>query len=391
MITYVALPFQAYELTHSTTVVGLLSAVEIVPPVSLALVTGALADTFERRRLVMLAEAGALLVALVLVANAELPEPQLWVLFVAAVLGSACYTLLRPPLDALVPRLVPPDELPAAMALEMVRGNGAQIAGPALAGALMAAAGVATAYAVDAATFAVSLVALAAMRATPPPSDAEPVSLRGIAEGFRYARSRQELLGTYLVDMNAMFFGMPMALFPALAAGYGGAKVLGLLYAAPAAGALVMALTSGWAKRVHRHGRAVALAAAAWGVAIVGFGLADALGPALACLVVAGAMDAVSGLFRSTMWNETIPAHLRGRLAGIEMLSWSSGPTLGDAEAGAVAALAGVRAAVVSGGVLCVAGTAALVLALPRFWAYDARTPDEMPAPPPVRGPAPTP
>ena len=371
MITYVALPFQAYELTHSTTVVGLLSAVEIVPTVALALVTGALADTFERRRLVMLAEAGALLVALVLVANALLDEPQLWLLFVAAVLGSACYTLLRPPLDSLVPRLVPPDELPAAMALEMVRGNGAQIAGPALAGALIAAGGVATAYAVDAATFAVSLVALAAMRATPPPSDAEPVSLRGIAEGFRYARSRQELLGTYLVDMNAMFFGMPMALFPAIGAQFGGAGAVGLLYAAPAVGSLAASVTSRWTRRVHRHGRAVALAAAGWGAAIVAFGFADALWLALALLAVAGAADAISGIFRGVMWAETIPDRLRGRLAGIEMISWSSGPTLGNVEAGAVAALTSVRTAVVSGGVLCVAGTAALVLALPRFWRYD--------------------
>ena len=146
------------------------------------------------------------------------------------------------------------------------------------------------------------------------------------------------------------------------------------MYAAPAVGAAVAALTSGWTRRVHRHGRAVAVAAAGWGVAIVVFGLVDALWLALACLAVAGAMDSISGLFRSTMWNETIPTNLRGRLAGIEMLSWSSGPTLGGAEAGAVASLAGVRASVVSGGVLCVAGTAALVFVLPRFW--QLRRPD---------------
>jgi len=194
---------------------------------------------------------------------------------------------------------------------------------------------------------------------------------------------------------------MPLALFPALAEGYGGAQVLGLMYAAPAVGATVAALTSGWTRRVHRHGRAVAVAAAGWGAAIVVFGLVDALWLALSCLAIAGAMDSISGLFRSTIWNETIPTNLRGRLAGIEMLSWSSGPTLGGAEAGAVAALAGVRASVVSGGVLCMAGTAALVFALPRFWSYDART--AVPAgddgadagagisPPPAHGPAPTP
>ena len=173
---------------------------------------------------------------------------------------------------------------------------------------------------------------------------------------MRYATSRQDLVGTYLVDMNAMFFGMPMALFPAIAKGYGGPEVLGLLYAAPSAGSIGVTLTSGWTARVHRHGRAVAYGAALWGVAIVGFGFADALWLAVACLVVAGAMDTISGIFRSAIWNETIPDHLRGRLAGMEMISWSSGPLLGDAEAGLLAALTSVRASVVSGGIVCVVG-----------------------------------
>jgi MFS family permease len=238
---------------------------------------------------------------------------------------------------------------------------------------LIAAAGLSATYAVDVASFGASLAALAVMRTPPLAPDAEPPSLRSIAAGVRYARSRPELVGTYLVDMNAMFFGMPMALFPAIAKRYGGAQALGLLFAAPAAGAVVVGLTSGWARRVHRHGRAIVFAAAAWGVAIVGFGLVRALWAALACLAIAGAMDAISGLFRSTMWNATIPDRMRGRLAGIEMISWSSGPLLGDVEAGAVAALAGVRASVVSGGAACVVGTLALALALPRFWRYDAR------------------
>jgi MFS family permease len=170
-----------------------------------------------------------------------------------------------------------------------------------------------------------------------------------------------------------MFFGMPMALFPAIAKGYGGAEVLGLLYAAPSAGSIVVTLTSGWTKHVHRHGRAVAFGAAAWGAAIAAFGFADVLWLALACLAIAGGMDTISGIFRATMWNETIPDHLRGRLAGVEMISWSSGPLLGDAEAGALAALTSVRASVVAGGAACIAGTVVLVLALPRFWAYDSR------------------
>ena len=223
-------------------------------------------------------------------------------------------------------------------------------------------------------SFLASLVVLNAMRTPPPPPDAEPPSWRTIREGLRYATSRQDLVGTYLVDMNAMFFGMPMALFPAIAKGYGGPEVLGLLYAAPSAGSIVVTLTSGWSARVHRHGRAVVFGAALWGVAIVGFGFANTLWLAVACLVVAGAMDTVSGIFRSAMWNETIPDHLRGRLAGVEMISWSSGPLLGDAEAGLVAALTTVRASVVTGGIACVVGTVGLAVALPRFWGYDSRS-----------------
>jgi MFS family permease len=389
-LTFVAVPFQTFKLTGSSLAVGLLGVAEFVPILVLALVGGALADAFDRRRIVALAEGGAALVAVLLMVNALLPSPRLWALYAGAALIAALTALRRPPLDALVPQLVERDELKAAAALGFLSGNVAMVGGPALAGLLIATAGLGPTYAIDAATFAASLLALRAMRTPPPPPDAPSPSRRAVVEGVRYARSRQELLGTYLVDMNAMFFGMPLALFPALAEGYGGARVLGLMYAAPAAGGVVAGLTSGWSRRVHRHGRAVALAACGWGVAIAGFGLVHALGAALVCLAVAGAMDTVSGLFRNTIWNETVPVHLRGRLAGIEMLSWSSGPTLGGAEAGAVAALAGVRASVVSGGVLCVAGTAVLVALLPRFWAYDARAAD-VAVPPPAHGPAPTP
>ena len=191
---------------------------------------------------------------------------------------------------------------------------------------------------------------------------------------MRYATSRQDLVGTYLVDMNAMFFGMPMALFPAIAKGYGGPEVLGLLYAAPSAGSIAVTLTSGWTARVHRHGRAVVYGAALWGVAIVGFGLADALWLAVACLAwrAPWTRSAASSARRSgTRRSRTICA---AGWPGIEMISWSSGPLLGDAEAGLLAALTSVRASVVSGGIACVVGTVALAVALPRFWGYDSRT-----------------
>jgi MFS family permease len=373
MLTFVAVPFQVFELTGSSLAVGLLGIAEFAPILVLALLGGALADAFDRRRLVQIAEVGAAVVAGVLVLNAALPEPQAWVLYVCASLLAAFTALRRPPLDALIPRLVERDELKAAAAVQFTVHNAAFVGGPVLAGVLIAAAGLQATYAIDAATFAFSLVVLTMMSTPPPPEEAERPSLRTVVEGVRYAKARQELVGTYLVDMNAMFFGMPQALFPAIAKTYGGAEVLGLLYAAPAAGSIVIGVTSGWTRHVHRHGRAIVFAAAAWGVAIVAFGFAEALWLALLCLGVAGGMDAISGIFRSAIWNETIPDHLRGRLAGMEMLSWSSGPTLGNAEAGAVAALASVRASVVSGGLLCVAGTVALALALPRFWRYDSR------------------
>ena len=373
MATFVAVPFQAYELTGSSLAVGLLGVAEFVPVIVLALVGGALADAFDRRRLVQIAEVGAAVVAGALLVNSVLPEAQLWVLYVCSALMAAFTAIRRPPLDALIPRLVERDELKAASAIQFGLHNLAAISGPALGGILIAAAGLGVTYGVDVMSFAASLVVLTMMRTPPPPPDAEPPSLRTIVDGVRYAVSRQELIGTYLVDMNAMFFGMPMALFPAIAKRYGGAEVLGLLYAAPSVGSIVVTLTSGWSSRVHRHGRAVVYGAAAWGVAIVGFGFAEALWLALVCLAVAGGMDTISGIFRSAMWNETIPDHLRGRLAGVEMISWSSGPLLGDAEAGLVAALTSVRTSVVTGGIACIAGTAALALALPRFWSYDSR------------------
>jgi MFS family permease len=189
--------------------------------------------------------------------------------------------------------------------------------------------------------------------------------------GLRYAVNRKELLGTYLVDINAMFFGMPQALYPFVADRLGGPAVLGLLYAAPSAGSLVATVTSGWSARVRRHGMAVILAAGAWGVAIVGFGFANSLWLAVVMLAAAGAADMVSGLFRGIIWNQTIPDHLRGRLAGIEMLSYTSGPTLGNLESGVVARFAGVGGSIVWGGVLCVAGTVALAALLPEFRRYD--------------------
>jgi MFS family permease len=374
MVTYVAIPYQVYALTGSSLMVGLISAAELVPLLGAALYGGALADWKDRRRMVQLSELLLALCAGVLVVNALLPDPQVWVLFVVAMAMAGLDGIQRPSLDAMIPRLVDRDELTAASALDSLRGNVGMIAGPALGGVLIAVFGLPLTYGFDMLTFGASLFALSRMRAVPPPADAEPPSLRRIAEGLRYARSRPELVGTYGIDIVAMFFGMPQALFPAFANEFGGASVLGLMYAAPSVGSLLATATSGWTGRVHRHGLAVVVAATAWGAAVAGVGLAPSLWLALAFLALAGAADMVSGIFRSTIWNQTIPDHLRGRLAGIEQVSYSTGPLLGNLESGVAASLFGVRAAIVSGGVLCVAGVAVAAALLPAFVRYDARS-----------------
>ena len=368
MMTFVALPWQMYRLTKSSFAVGMLGVTEFVPIFLMAFIGGALADAVDRRRMALVTEALLALGTGVLIFNSLLPQPRVWLLYVCAAL---CLVALAPE-HSLIPRIVPPELMPAAAALKSLSGTIGMIGGPALGGLLVATAGPTAAYSIDFVTFAASLVALALIRAVPPPVGADAPSLRSIVEGVRYARSRPELLGTYLIDINAMFFGMPMALFPAIAEGFGGASV-GLLYAAPAFGAMCVTLTSGWTRRVHRHGLAVAIAAGAWGLSIVALGFAPTLWTAILCLALAGAADMVSALFRMTIWNQTIPDHLRGRLAGIEMVSYTTGPLLGNAESGIVARLFGLRASVVSGGVMCVAGTALLSFLLPAFIRYNGR------------------
>lgn len=263
--------------------------------------------------------------------------------------------------------------MPAAATLAMVRGSLGMIAGPAVGGVLMTSGGLPMTYLVDAASYGISLLCLWQIRAVPPAEGAEPPSVAAVLEGFRYARSRQELMGSYVVDLVAMIFGMPLALFPAWSDRLGGPSVLGLMYAAPAVGGLVAGIGGRWAARVHRHGVGILVAVTGWGLAIVAFGLCRTLWPALACLVAAGAADAMSGLFRMTLWNQTIPDTLRGRLASIEMVSYTSGPLLGHVEAGAVATAFGLTTSVISGGVLCVVGVVACAVWLPGLLRYDAR------------------
>lgn len=373
MLTYVSIPFQVKALTNDPLMVGLLGLCELLPVLFMSFVGGALADYIDRRKLVLYSEAAFTVLTALLLVNALLGTPQVWLLFVIAGVAAAIDGVQRPAMDAMIPRLAPAEKMPAVAALNSLRWQIAQIGGPTIAGLLIASAGMGWVYAVDLATFLVSLACLAMLRAVPPPEAADRPSLRSVVDGLRYARSRPELLGTYLIDINAMFFAFPIALYPFLADRYGGPAVLGLFYAALSAGSMVVTLTSGWTGRIHRHGLAVTLAAGAWGLGIVLFGVADALWLALLGLFVAGASDMISGIFRSTIWNQTIPDHLRGRLAGIEMLSYLTGPMLGQTRAGLTARFLGNPGAVIWGGILCVAGTVALGASLPRFLRYDGR------------------
>jgi MFS family permease len=289
-----------------------------------------------------------------------------------AALLAALNGVHRPAMEALMQQLLPVDQMVAAAALNSIRGNLAFIVGPGIAGVMAATGGSSTAFIVDALSYVVSIAAIVAIGPIArTPVDDERITWSMLSEGWRYARTRQDLLGTYLIDMNAMIFGMPNALFPAMAERWGVASV-GLLYAAPPLGAMAAAITSRWASRVQRHGLAITWAAALWGVAIAAFGLAGPLWLALLLLVAAGAADMVSGIFRMAIWNQTIPSSIRGRTAAIEMISYHTGPSLGNAEAGFAARLFGVRASVVSGGVLCVLGSLVLTIVLPKFIRYDS-------------------
>src|SRR5438270_3082106 len=298
-------------------------------------------------------------------ANAALRHPRLGPVLAISFAIAALDALQRPALTSLLPRVVAAEDLASATALSSVSSTTAMVAGPALSGVLIATAGLRTVYLIDVATFAFSLLMLWRMRAVPPPPDAERASAARVLEGLRYARSRPDLLGTYAIDMAAMFFGMPESLFPQLATHLGGPTALGLLFTAPPVGALLVTTTSGWVKRVARRGLVLIFAAGGWGVGIIALGLSNRLWVALAALGFAGGADRLSGLMRQRIWDQTIPDSLRRRLAGGEVLSYVSGPLLGNFEGGLAEAVGGRRFAITSGGVACVVVTAALAVAVP--------------------------
>ncbi len=372
MMTFIVVPWQMYQLTQSSAMVGYIYLAEFVPMVALAFVGGAMADFLDKRKMLRLTEIGQTVVTAILLANSLLPRPQIWILFLAVAMHAGFAAIQRPSFESFIQKVIPPEMMSAVMALNSIRYSVGAIVSPAVAGIIATQFSASIAYTIDLVTFIASLCAVFMLRFVPPPENAEKPSFQSIKRAWKYAFSRQELVGTYFIDIAAMFFAMPQALYPALAAIYGD-RYVGFFPAAIAAGALIASLTSGWTRKIHRHGIMVTIAAVLWGVAIVFFGLVDSLLPALLFLAAAGFFDMISGIFRGSIWNQTIPNYLRGRLASIEMMSYLTGPMLGSAKMGLVAERFGVKTALVSGGVLCIVAVLGAAVFLPKFATYDGR------------------
>jgi MFS family permease len=374
-ITWVAVPFQVFRITRSPFAVGLVALFELVPVLGLGLVGGAIADAVDRRKLLLWANVGQAAATALLALNARPGVEHLWLIYVLASVRAGLSTVGGPAFDSTIPRLVPKALLPSAVALTAVAGTFAFLVGPLLGGALIAEFGLPVAYLVDAGSFVWAVAFAAAMAPVPPHGEAVRPSLDSIREGLRFALGHRVLLGTFLADLVGQVPGMPEALFPSVAAQLGGgAKTLGLLYSAGAAGSFLVNLVSGRAKHVRRQGLVILAATAAWGAAIVGFGLARTLWLTLVLLAVASGADMVSGIFRMTIPAAVTPDRLRGRVSGIGLVVVEAGPALGNLEAGAVGSLVGVPFSIVSGGLACIVGTVALASCLPEFVRYDAST-----------------
>ncbi|MEP7060605.1 MAG: MFS transporter [Actinomycetota bacterium] len=378
-IIMVVVPFQVYSLTGSTLAVGMLGLCELVPVFVFPIVGGALADALERRKLVISTTAILMLMSTLMAVNAFRSTPLLWPLYVFATLSAGLYTFNRPAVSTWPARLLPGELLPSSNALEAGFSTLASMLGPVLAGVLLQfihPSGAFVAFIVDTVTFAVVIVAVLRMAPSPPAADAPTVNLGAILDGFRFLEGKHAVQSVFAIDLDAMIFGFPVALFPAIAARFGHpALTLGLLFAGPALGAFLATMFSGKAGHVRRQGRAIMISVLVWGAAIIVFGFSPWLWLSLVMLTLAGVGDMVSGIFRTTILQAAVQESYRGRLDGIGMAVWATGPAIGSVESGVVASLTSVSFSVVSGGVLCILGVGLLHILRPGFAAYDAEHP----------------
>lgn len=374
-ITEVALAYQMYQLTGSTLAVGLISLTHLVPLLTLTVIGGALADAFDRRRVMLLQQTGMLLGSLGLAANAAVGHPRIWALYVFQLVISGSFSIGVGAQRSMTPQLVDESQFMAASALNSVTSQFGAVGGPALAGALIRLLDLEWIYLVDTASYAVAIVAVVLLPRLVAHENADRPSWSSIATGFRYVRRQPVILGFFLVDTNAMIFGMPSALFPALATHrFGDPSLVGYLYMAPAAGALIVSLLSGPLRHVRRQGLGVVVTASLWGAAIAAFGFAQQLWLALILLGLAGLGDQMSAILRSVMLYRITPGEMLGRVSGIEFMQVAAAPSLGNLEAGGLAAATSLRFSIVSGGVACIAGCLLLAAALPALVRYDSRS-----------------
>jgi MFS family permease len=372
-VTRLALPFQVWILTQSTLAIAALTAVQLVPILVFVVGAGSIIDVVDKRRLLLITQVGLAVCSLAFLGLALMPAPPLIAIFVVAFVASTLGSFDQPARSSSIPRLVPAERLPAAIALNQLNFQAASVVGPAVGGVLIAVAGLPVAYAVDVLSFGASIFAVWRIAPLPPLGGAMRPGLAAIREGLRFALDRRVILATFVIDLDAMIFGMPTSLFPVLALDVFrvGPAGLGLLAAAPAIGAFLGALLSGWVSIVRRIGRAVVLAVIVWGLAITAFGLSTFFFPlALVFLAIAGAADVLSAVFRSTVVQLATPDELRGRVTALHILAVTSGPRIGDIEAAAVATVVGAQASVVSGGILCLLGAVAVTRLFPELRAH---------------------
>jgi MFS family permease len=376
-VTAVAVPLQVYALTRSAAAVGLVGITGLVPLIVFGLYGGAVADAVDRRRLVLVTTTVQAVLSGLLLVQALADLRWTWLLYAVVAVQAGLFALDSPARQAFIPRLLPVELLPAGNALRQVEFNIGMTGGPLLAGGLVAAFGFSTAYGLDAVSFGASLWAVASLPAMAPEGGGRPAGLASVVEGLSFLRTRRVLLLTFVVDIIAMVFGMPRALFAPLADHVfgGGETAAGALYAAIPAGALLGAVFGGWLGHVHRQGLAVVVAIVGWGACVVGFGLTSHLWLALVLLAGAGLADMISAVFRTSILQAAAPDDMRGRLGGVYIVVVGGGPRLGDGRAGSFASWFGLQQAVVVGGVLVIVLTVVVALMVPRFLAYDSRSP----------------
>jgi MFS family permease len=377
-LTVVAVPYQVFELTGSTFLVGLLGVAQLIPLLLTSVIGGALVDSVDRRRLLVVAQLASLGTAAGLAINASLEEPLVWLIFLLSAINAGFSAIDSPARSASLPTMVGMRLLPASLAITQTVANVAKTLGPAVGGLLIAQTSLTLTYSLEATAFLVSALLMFWVGRLTPEGGGQRFGWESIKEGYRFLMERRLLQANFVIDLNAMIFGMPQALFPVIGTEVlgGDASTVGLLYAAPGAGALLGAMTSGWVGAIRRQGRAVIVAVVVWGAAIAVFGLATSVWLAVALLALAGAADVISAVFRTTILQLAVPDRLRGRLSSVQIAVVAGGPRLGDFEAGAVAAVTSPQFSVVSGGVLCVLGALFIARKVPEYDRYEA-LPDE--------------